>query len=58
MHVLVELPPNLELSRFVNNGRRGVYRKPVFWSRASCIKTCGAAIDVLKHYMEQQATPE
>jgi putative transposase len=56
VYVLVELPPNLELSRFVNNAkttfsrlirrdfgreRRGVYRKPVFWSRASCIITWG-----------------
>jgi putative transposase len=71
VHVLVELPPNLELSRFVNNlkqrrlirrdfGRElpGVYRKPLFWSRSSCITTRGGApLTVLERYVEQQATP-
>jgi putative transposase len=38
---------------------RGVYRKPVFCSRSYCIITCGGApLTVLKHYVEQQATPE
>ena len=51
MHALVSLPPNLEMSRFVNTVKtttsrliqrdfarelRGVYRKPVFWSRPYC----------------------
>ena len=58
VHVLATLPPNLDLSRFVNNVKttssrlirrdfakelRGVYRKPVLWSRSYCIITCGGA---------------
>ena len=49
VHALISLPPNLDLSRFVNNLKttpsrlirrefarhlRDVYRKPVFWSRS------------------------
>jgi len=59
VHVLVELPPNLDLSRFVNNVKttssrlvrrdfadqlNDVYRgKPGFWSRSYCIVSCGGA---------------
>jgi len=73
VHILASLPPNLDLSRFVNNvkttssrlirrdfGRelRVVYRKPVFWSRSYCIITCGGApLSVLKQYVEQQDNP-
>jgi len=74
VHILASLPPNLDLSRFVNNVKttssrlvrrefadqlRRVYRKPVFWSRSYCIITCGGApLSVLKQYVEQQKTPE
>jgi putative transposase len=74
VHALVELPPNLDLSRFVNNLKttssrlirrdfgehlRHVYRKPVFWSRSYCIISCGAApLSVIKQYVEQQEAPE
>ena len=59
IHALIELPPNLEPSRFVNNlkttSSRLVRRdfrdqldyeyqaKPVFWSRSYCIISCGGA---------------
>ena len=59
VHLLISLPPNLDLSAFVNNlkttssrlVRRDfadplhyVYRgKPVFWSRSYCILSCGGA---------------
>lgn len=59
VHILVSLPPNLELSRFVNNLKttssrlvrrdfadqlNHVYRgKPVFWSRSYCILSCAGA---------------
>lgn len=59
VHILMSLPPNLDLSRFVNNVKTTtsrlvrrdfadqlnyVYRgKPVFWSRSYCIVSCGGA---------------
>jgi putative transposase len=74
VHALVSLPPNLDLSRFVNNLKTTssrllrrefahqlsrVYRKPVFWSRSYCIISCGGApLSVIKQYVEQQGTPE
>jgi len=67
-------PPNLDLSRFVNNLKttssrllrkefadrlKRVYRKPVFWSRSYRIITCGGApLSILKPYIEQQRSPE
>jgi putative transposase len=73
VHALVSLPPNLDLSRFVNNLKttssrlvrrefaeelRRVYRKPVFWSRSYCIISCGGApLSVIKQYVEQQKAP-
>jgi putative transposase len=74
VHLLVELPPNLDLSRFVNNLKTTssrllrrdfadhlgrVYRKPVFWSRSYCIISCGGApLSIAKQYIEQQERPE
>lgn len=59
VHILMSMPPNVDLSRFVNNlkttssrlVRRDfadqlnyVYRrKPVFWSRSYCVISCGGA---------------
>jgi putative transposase len=59
VHILMSMPPNLDLSRFVNNLKttssrllrrdfadqlNHVYRgKPVFWSRSYCIISCGGA---------------
>ena len=73
VHALVSLPPNLGLSRFVNNIKTTsshlvrreytrqlsrVYRKPVFWSRSYCIISCGGApLSVIKQYVEQQKAP-
>jgi len=74
VHALLSLPPNLDLSRFVNNLKttssrlirrefgdqlRRVYRKPVFCSRSYCIISCGGApLTVIKQYVEQQEAPE
>ncbi len=74
VHALIELPPNLDLSRFVNNVKTTssrlirrdfgeqlsyVYRKPVFWSRSYCIISCGGApLSVIRQYVEQQAAPK
>ena len=73
-HALVSLPPNLDLSRFVNNLKttssrlvrrecgdqlRRAYRKPVFWSRSYCIISCGGApLSVIKQYVKQQQAPQ
>ncbi len=74
VHLLISLPPNLDLSRFVNNLKttssrllrkefaaevNRFYRKPVLWSRSYCIVTCGGApLTVLKQYIERQESPE
>jgi putative transposase len=74
VHLLVSMPPNLDLSRFVNNLKTTtsrlirkefadelvrVYRKPVFWSRSYCIVSCGGApLSIIRHYIEQQERPE
>ena len=59
VHLLIALPPNLDLSGFVNNLKttssrlirkefaaklaRVYWKKPVFWSRSYCIISCGRA---------------
>ena len=73
VHLLIALPPNLDLSGFVNNLKtttsrllrrdfpelRKVYRSPVFWSRSYCIVSCGGApLSIIKQYIEQQKEPE
>ncbi|MBW6414243.1 IS200/IS605 family transposase [Methylacidiphilum fumariolicum] len=74
VHLLVALPPNLGLSRFVNNLKTTssrllrrefattvarFYRKAVLWSRSYCVITCGGApLTVPKQYIERQETPE
>jgi putative transposase len=73
VHMLLSMPPNLDLSRFVNNLKtttsrllrrdfserlRRYYSKPVFWSRSYCVISCGGApLSVIKQYIEQQARP-
>ena len=73
VHLLIALPPNLDLSGFVNNLKTTtsrllrrdfpelwkVYRNPVFWSRSYCIVSCGGApLSIIKQYIEQQKEPE
>ena len=74
IHLLTALPPNLDLSNFVNNLKTtssrllrkefaehlaSVYRKPAFWSRSYCIISCGGApLSIIKQYIEQQERPE
>jgi len=74
IHLLIALPPNLDLSNFVNNLKTTssrllckefaehlapVYRKPVFWSRFYCIISgSGAPLSIIKQYIEQQERPE
>jgi putative transposase len=70
IHLLVSLPPSLELSGFVNNLKTTtsrlirkefadelakVYSKPVFWSRSYCIVSAGGApLSIIRKYVEQQ----
>jgi putative transposase len=74
VHLLVSLPPNLDLSRFVNTLKtttsrlirkefadevNRVYRKPVLRSRSYCAISCGGApLSVIKQYIERQSAPE
>lgn len=74
VHLLVSLPPNLDLSRFVNNLKTTTsrlirkefadevnhfYRQPVLWSRSYCAISCGGApLSVIKQYIERQSAPE
>lgn len=74
VHLLVSLPPNLDLSRFVNTLKTTTsrlirkefaaevdrwYRQPVLWSRSYCLVSCGgASLSVIRQYIEQQARPE
>ena len=74
VHLLIALPPNLDLSAFVNNLKTttsrlvrkefanhlaSVYRKPLFWSRSYCIVSCGTApLSIIKQYIEQQERPQ
>lgn len=74
VHLLVSLPPNLDLSGFVNALKTNtsrllrkefadelgrVYRKPVLWSRSYCIVSCGGApLALIRRYIEGQASPE
>ena len=73
VHLLVELPPTAELSRFVNNAKtvssrrirakyanhvRRFFHKPVLWSRSYCVISCGGApLEIVKQYISQQNRP-
>jgi putative transposase len=74
VHLLVSLPPNLDLSRFVNNLKTTTsrlvrkefaaevsrfYRQPVLWSRSYCIVSCGGApLSVVRQYIERQSASD
>lgn len=73
VHFLFELPPHRAVSDFVNALKTNTsrilrrdfraaldrfYSKPVLWSRSYCvISVGGAALDVLKTYIQQQDAP-
>ena len=73
VHLLVNYPPNVELSKLVNS-LKGVssrmlrkqhediesrYWKSVLWSRSYFAASCGGApIEIIRQYIEQQRTPE
>lgn len=70
IHILFEIPPQVELSKFINGFKtassrmvrknfsdhlKKFYWKDVFWSRSYFIATTGGAtIEVIKKYIEMQ----
>jgi putative transposase len=74
VHLLVNFPPDVEVSKLVNNLKtvssrlirkdfleylNSVYTKPVFWSGAYFVASCGGVtIEQLKNYVEQQHSPD
>lgn len=72
VHLLVNFPPSVELSKLVNS-LKGVssrllrkqfpeletrYWKNVLWSRSYFAASCGGApLEIIRQYVEQQTTP-
>jgi putative transposase len=70
VQALMSLPPNLDLSRFVNTLKttssrlvrrefahrlNRVYRQPVFWSRSNCIVSCrGGPLSVINEDLNKK----
>lgn len=73
VHLLISYPPDVEVSKLVNNLKtvssrlirkefadeiNPIYKKPVFWSGAYFVASCGGVtVDQLKAYVEQQDSP-
>ncbi len=73
VHLLLSYPPDVEVSKLVNNLKTVssrlirkdfleqlnlAYSKPVFWSGAYFVASCGGVtIEQLKSYVEQQHSP-
>ena len=71
VHLLFEVPPQVELSKLVNTLKtvssrlirknhseylKKYYWKPVFWSRSYCILTTGGStIEIIEKYIKSQA---
>ena len=74
MHILFEAPPQVQLSKLINNlktvtSRRlrkefeeyisKYYWKPYFWSNSYLIlSTGGAPLEIIKKYIENQDKPK
>lgn len=69
VHLLVDYPPSVQLTKLINSLKavtsrrlrnefidlRGAYNKPVLWSRAYFVGSCGGAtLDVVKNYIQNQ----
>ena len=69
VHMLIQYPPTVQLSKLVNNLKsvtsrrmrnefldlRGSYAKPVLWSRSYFAGSCGgASLDIIKNYIENE----
>jgi putative transposase len=73
VHLLINYPPDLDLSRFINNLKtvssrlirkefseqvNRFYSKPVFWSGAYFVASCGGVtLEQIKAYVENQQSP-
>ena len=74
VHLLIDYNPKVQISKFVNNLKTvssrlirkefeeqlsQVYLKPVFWSGAYFVSSCGGVtVEQLKKYVQQQHAPE
>jgi putative transposase len=72
VHLVIDFPPDVAISKLVNNLKTVssrlirkefleqltlVYSKPVFWSGAYFVSTCGGVtIEQIKQYVENQTT--
>ena len=69
VHLLVNYPPSVQLTKLINSlkavtSRRlrqqfadltGAYHKPVLWSRAYFVSSCGGApLEIVKEYIKNQ----
>lgn len=73
VHLVISFPPDVQVSTLVGNLKTvssrlirkefadwisNFYRKPVFWSGAYFVASCGGVtLEQLKYYVESQATP-
>ena len=73
VHLVISFPPDVQVSTLVGNLKTvssrlirkefadwisRFYRKPVFWSGAYFVASCGGVtLEHLKNYVEQQASP-
>lgn len=73
VHLLISFPPDVQISTLVGNLKTvssrlirkeftdwisQFYRKPVFWSGAYFVASCGGVtLEHLKKYVEQQSSP-
>jgi len=74
VHLLIDYNPKVQISKFVNNLKTvssrlirkefeeqlsSTYSKPVFWSGAYFVASCGGVtVEQLKKYVQQQHAPE
>ena len=69
IHMLIQYPPTVQLSKLVNNLKsvtsrrmrgdfidlRAAYFKPVLWSRSYFASSCGGApLDIIEQYIQNQ----
>jgi len=74
VHLLLNAHPALDLSKLINSMKtvssrlirkefathlKKYYWKPVFWTRAYCLLSCGGApLEIIKQYIEKQDKPK
>ena len=74
VHLLLNAHPAMDMSKLINSMKTvssrlirkefadhlsKYYWKPVFWTRAYCLLTCGGApLEIIKKYIEKQSSPK